>query len=374
VAALPELLMPDAPPMAGCVVLVTADRRADQLTALFQRNGAIVRHVPVVSHVPITDDTELLDRTAELIADPPDLVVSTTGIGFRGWLEAADAAGLGQGLSVALRSATMIARGSKSRGAIQAAGYTADWVAPGETASEIIAELTRRDVAGKRIAVQHHGTGSDGLDESLQAAGAKVISLTAYRLGQAPDREAVAESVRTAAAGQVDVVVFTSAPGALAWLKEARCEYADVAARMRDGSLLGAAVGPVTAAPLVELGVQPLVPDRSRLGALVRTVVDHYHALPGLDTPAGRLHLRRTGAVLDGRVVQLTPAGMAVLRLLAERSGAVVSRAEVLAALPGSSRDNHAAEVAVSRLRESLRDPRVVRTVVKRGYCLDVAS
>src|SRR6187200_134621 len=135
--------------MAGCVVLVTADRRADQLTALFERNGAIVRHVPVVSHVPITDDTELLDRTAELIADPPDLVVSTTGIGFRGWLEAADAAGLGQGLTVALRSATMIARGSKSRGAIQAAGYTADWVAPGETASEIIAELARRGVAGK---------------------------------------------------------------------------------------------------------------------------------------------------------------------------------------------------------------------------------
>ena len=45
--------------------------------------------------------------------------------------------------------------------------------------------------------------------------------------------------------------------------------------RSRAG-LLVAAVGPVTAAPLQAQGVAPLVPERSRMGALVRAVLEHY--------------------------------------------------------------------------------------------------
>jgi len=72
--------------------------------------------------------------------------------------------------------------------------------------------------------VQHHGTGSDGLDEALRAAGADVVSLVVYQLGPAPDPCAVAASVRSAAAGEIDVVCFTSAPAVAAWLAAARGE------------------------------------------------------------------------------------------------------------------------------------------------------
>jgi uroporphyrinogen-III synthase len=107
---------------------------------------------------------------------------------------------------------------------------------------------------------------------------------------------------------------------------------------------------------------------------MVRALVDHYDAAgPGLPTAAGPLQLRSGAVVLAGRVVPLTPSGLAVLRLLADRPGAVVSRAEVLAALPGASTDEHTAEVAVSRLREAL-GPGVVRTVVKRGYRLETVE
>ncbi|MDT5155309.1 MAG: uroporphyrinogen-III synthase, partial [Mycobacterium sp.] len=44
--------------------------------------------------VPLPDDEELHDHTEALIATPPDVVIATTGIGFRGWTAAADGWGL----------------------------------------------------------------------------------------------------------------------------------------------------------------------------------------------------------------------------------------------------------------------------------------
>lgn len=63
---------------------------------------------------------------------------------------------------------------------------------------------------------------------------------------------------------------------------------------------------------------------------------------------------------------------MALLRALARRPGWVVPRAELLRALPGSGDDEHAVETAMARLRAALGVPRLVATVVKRGYRLAV--
>ena len=66
----------------------------------------------------------------------------------------------------------------------------------------------------------------------------------------------------------------------------------------------------------------------------------------------------------------LTTAGMAMLRKLTARPGHVVSRADLLAITPGDGGGEHAVEVAVGRLRTALGDPRIIQTVVKRGYRL----
>src|SRR5690606_34210877 len=119
-----------------------------------------------------------------------------------------------------------------------------------------------------------------------------------------PDPEALAASVRDCAAGEVDAVAFTSAPGAAAWLDVA--DGTGVADKLVDrftsGGMLAAAVGPVTAAPLRERGIEPLVPDRGRLGSLVRAVVAHYDTQRtlALATVAGPLQVHRGAAVLDG--------------------------------------------------------------------------
>lgn len=364
--------------MAGCVVLVTADRRSNEIAAAFERRGAVVRHAPALGIVPNTDDHALIADTRALIADPPDVVVATTGVGFRGWIEAADAAGLAEPLLDVLRRARIVARGPKARGAAQAAGLDVDLVAESETAAEIAHVMLAEGVSGLRIAIQHHGAGADGLDEIFRAAGADVASLVVYRWGPPRDPAAVTASVRAAAIGEIDAVIFTSAPGAHAWLDVADAEgvTADLLTRFTEHAMVAAAVGPVTAGPLRARGIEPLVPDRGRLGALVRTLIGYYDSLESqaLPTVAGPLVLRRGGAVLAGRVLALTPTALEVLRLLALARGSVVPRSAVLAVLPGTSRDEHAAEVAIARLREAAGSRDLVRTVVKRGYRLNLAD
>lgn len=365
------------PVMAGCTVLVTADRRKHELAAALERRGAQVRHAPALSMIPHADDDRLLAATTELLDEPPDVVVVTTGIGFRSWVEAADAHGLADRLLEVLAAARLVARGPKARGAIQAVGLTADWVAESETSAEIADLLLSEGVAGLHVAVQHHGAGADGLDVVLAEAGARVASLVVYRWGPPPDPQALADSVAAAGDGEIDAVVFTSAPGAEAWLTavEQQGRAAPVLARFADGSMVAAAVGPVTAGPLERRGIAPLVPERGRLGALVRTLVAHYeHAETlALSTVAGRLLIRSRVAVLDGRVLPLSPSGLEVLRLLAVRPGDVVTRDDVLAVLPSETANPHAAEVAVARLREAIGRRDVIRTVVKRGYRLELA-
>jgi uroporphyrinogen-III synthase len=73
--------------------------------------------------------------------------------------------------------------------------------------------------------------------------------------------------------------------------------------------------------------------------------------------------------VVDGQLIPLTGASMALLRELIARPGNVVSRADLLKITPGEGGE-HAVEVAIGRLRTALGDPRIVQTVMKRGYRL----
>ncbi|MFV0634966.1 uroporphyrinogen-III synthase [Demequina sp.] len=363
-------------PLAGCVMVITADRRKRELAAALERRGAQVRFAAALSTVPHLNDERLIKDTRALIAAPPDVVVATTGIGFRGWIEAADAAGIAEDLLEVLRGARLIARGPKARGAIQQNGLEADWVAETETAAELRDYLLAEGVDGLRVAVQHHGNGSDGLDEAFEDAGATVQSLVIYGWGLPADPVPHQECIKAAAAGEVDAVLFTSAPGAEAWIDGVRDAGLLEVVRQRSGSgeLVLASVGPVTAAPLEDMGLATSYPDRWRLGALVRELVKHYSEnAVGIATPEGQLVMRASAAVLDGRVLPLTPTGLEILRALAKAGGNVLTREQLSELLPGAQAGPHAVEAAINRLRENAGSRTLVRTVVKRGYALAVS-
>jgi len=367
-------LSPDQ--LSGFSIVLTSDRRAEEFGASFTRRGATVLQAPILRIIPLEQDTDLIEATQRVIADPPDDVIVTTAIGFRGWIEAADGAGLATPLLEVLGRARILARGPKARGAIRAAGLVEEWAASSETTAEVVERLLAQGVSGRRVAVQLHGLPDDDLLAQLTRAGADLARVPVYRWGPSPEPAAVQRAIEAICARTVDAVVFTSAPGSQAFL-----DAASDAGRLPDllealsGDVVPAAVGPVTAAPLVKGGLDPLVPDRFRLGALVRAVADHLtgQRIREVRTDAGVLHLRGQAATLDGRTLALSPAPMAILRTLVRRPGEVVDRRRLLAALPGAG-DLHAVEVAVGRLRAGLGRPGVVETVVKRGYRLAMAQ
>ena len=109
------------------------------------------------------------------------------------------------------------------------------------------------------------------------------------------------------------------------------------------------------------------------MGALIRLVCEHLEAQSTrrVVTRHGEVELRGSLAIVGGTPVRLTPASLSLFRALVAANGAVVSRRELSIALDGDT-DEHAMEVSLSRLRQSLGTPGLVATVVKRGYRLDV--
>jgi uroporphyrinogen-III synthase len=358
-------------PLAGFTVGVTAARRREELSALLERRGARVVGAPAIRIVPLADDTELRAATGTCLATPLDVLVVTTGIGFRGWMEAADGWGLGESLTGALRGARILARGPKARGAIRAAGLTDDWSPESESSSEVLAHLLDRGVTGLRIAVQLHGEPLPDFVEALEDAGAEVVQVPVYRWVPPEDTAPLERLVDLVAARQLDAVAFTSAPAAVSLLTTAE-KRGNLGAVVRalQHDVLAACVGPVTAAPLERADIPTVQPGRSRLGALVREIVD---VLPSrsrtLPVAGSLLQVRGHAAVVDGDVRALPPGPLAALRALAHHPGVVLDRAQLLTAMGCETGDGHAVEMAVARLRSAL-GPRMVQTVVKRGYRL----
>ncbi|MFJ8595591.1 uroporphyrinogen-III synthase [Streptomyces sp. NPDC093598] len=363
---------PDHGPLAGFTVGVTAARRADELGVLLQRRGAAVLHAPALRIVPLADDSELLAATKEIIEQVPDIVVATTAIGFRGWVEAADGWGLGEQLLSRLGGVRIMARGPKVKGAVRAAGLTEEWSPSSESMAEVLDRLLEEGVDGRRIAIQLHGEPLPGFVEALREGGAEVVGVPVYRWMPPEDITPVDRLLDATVARALDAVTFTSAPAAASLLSRAKDRgLLDEVLAALSHDVLPACVGPVTALPLQSQGIDTIQPERFRLGPLVQLLCQELPARArSLPVAGHRMEIRGHAVLVDGDLKPVPPAGMSLLRALSRRPGWVVARADLLRALPGSGRDEHAVETAMARLRTALGTPKLIQTVVKRGYRL----
>jgi uroporphyrinogen-III synthase len=374
------MVHPAAPSLVGFRVAVTCARRSNELCALLRRHGATVDRAAAITMVPLPDDDELQRNTQALIAGPPDIVVATTGIGFRGWIAAADGWQLGSQLTAALSGARILARGAKATGALRAAGLPEEWSPKTESSRELVQYLRQSSIAGCRIAVQLHGATEDWdpfpefLDE-LRSAGAEVVPIRVYRWKPVRSGGEFDQLVAQIAQRQFDAVSFTSAPAVAATLMRAGdLGIFDQLLNALRADVRAMCVGPVTAQPLARLGIPTSSPKRMRLAALARHIAEELPVLRSrtLQAAGHCLEIRGSSVMVDGTVQSLSPAAMAILRALAHRPGVVVARRELLRTLPGSASDPHAVDTAVLRLRKALGDRNIVATVVKRGYRLAI--
>lgn len=347
---------------------------------MLSRQGAEVSSAAAINMIALPEDEELQRNTEAVIADPPDILVAHTGIGFRGWVAAAEGWGLSTQLITSLSKARVLARGPKATGALRAAGLHEEWSPKSESSQELLKYLLDSGVSGQRIAVQLHGA-ADAWDPfpefigGLGAAGAEVVPIRVYRWKSTAMGGNFDQLVSGIARRQFDAVSFTSAPAAAAVLERSRdlnIEHQVLEALRTDVHAM--CVGPVTAQPLHRKGIPTSAPERMRLGALARHITQQLPLLGSCTVKAGGhvLEIRGNCVLVDGLVQSLSGSGMAVLRALAQRPGDVVARGDLLRVLPGNSNDPHAVDTAVLRLRTALGDKNIIATVVKRGYRLAI--
>jgi len=360
-------------PLSGYTIGVTADRRSDEQISLLTGRGAECIHGPTVRTHPLRPEAEISDATRKLLAEPPDFLVATTGIGMRGWLEAADALLLGEELRLSLARGRVLARGPKAHGAAVTAGLDVEWNAPGAMSSEVVDWLSSNAEAGDRVAVQVDGAADQQIIIDLINLGLDVVPVPVYRW-TLPDNLAPAESlVRAVVDGRVDGLTFTARPAAENFVQLVRqLGVFDEVQRMIGSLVTVFCVGPVCAEGVAEICVDPVQPDRFRLGAMVMSVTSAMEKRNLLVSIGGQqVALQgRLVAVESEPAVMLTGREHQVLAALMDPPGPVVSKAGLLKSVWGSTEsDAHVAEVTVARLRRKLGPAGIgIETVVRRGY------
>jgi uroporphyrinogen-III synthase len=360
--------------LRGFRIGVTSDRRSADLVAALERRGAQVVHAPALKIAPNDQDAQLVGETRELIRNRPEVVLVTTGYGMRRWFEVADTAGLGAELTEVLEQARIFARGPKAVGAVRAAGLEDTPYPDLDTTASLVDVLQTAGLTGRRVAIQLHGYTDEVQLARLRDLSASVLTVTPYRWVPPTATDRLPRLIEAAARSQLDAVVFTSAPGAVATLATAQAlGLREDFVQALSTDVMAAAVGPVTAAPLQAAGIAPVIPDRFRLGALIRLVCEELgaHHVERYRSGDVLLELRGRSVTVDGRPLVLGPNALALFRTLA-RSASVVPRSDLISALP-EVLDDHALEVAISRLRRSLEVPGLISTVVRRGYRLNAS-
>ncbi|BCW53905.1 uroporphyrinogen-III synthase [Arthrobacter sp. FX8] len=361
-------------PLEGFRIGVTSDRRSRDLIEALERRGAEVLHAPALKIAPVQEDMRLIEDTRAIIAAKPDLCIATTAYGMRRWCEAADSFGIGDELLETLGNCRMFVRGPKARGAVRAAGLADVGISSDETTATLVDMLLTEGVRGKTVAMQLHGYTDVRQIERLRMSGATVLTVTPYRWVKPDGEDRLPRLIEAACSGNLDVLTFTSAPAVDAmWSTAHEMGLYKQLVESLKLNVTTAVVGPVTAQPLLDAGVTPLIPERFRMGALIRLVCEHLalNHVRRLDTRSGNIELRGRSLRIDGQAVELAPAPLLLLRALLGAGGAVLSRESLsdLLELRGSV---HALDMTVSRLRSSLPDGKLIETVVKRGYRIRV--
>jgi uroporphyrinogen-III synthase/uroporphyrinogen III methyltransferase/synthase len=233
------------------VVVTRSKGGEDALAERLRELGAWVREIPSIAFAPPADPAPLDAALRDLARF--DFAVFASATAVERTVERARALGVG---TAPLRALHLAAVGPATAQRLAREVREPDLV-PAQSTGEAMAAALAARVAGKRVLLPRPAEGRPELLAGLEAAGAEVVAVEAYRTVPAPP-EAIRPLAGWIAAGEVDAVAFAS-PSAV---RAVVLGLAERAALLRQVAL--AAIGPTTAAALREHGLEAAVqPERS---------------------------------------------------------------------------------------------------------------
>jgi uroporphyrinogen-III synthase len=353
-------------------VAIASDRRRHGLADLLESVGARTVGIQAARSVAKPDPARLRAATDRCLAAPVDELVVSSALGLRAWVGATRRWRLAEPLVARLAPARLLARDPAAADGLRALGLTTIFSTAGETTEELLRYLqAQRPLAGRRIAVQADRLSLAEPCQALRAAGADLIEVPTYTAQPPAESFSLRRLCELVIRRQVDALALVGAAAAEQVRAQAAREgrLAGLLAALR-ADVLCASLGPLTAAPLA--AVTPLVAGRPYVEELAEAVLGTL-SRRGVALTVGEheLEVRGQAVVLDGRFIAVPGGPLAVLRALARQPGRVLSAAEIRGSEPAwADVDDHAVEMAVSRLRQVLAGTDLVQTIVRRGYRL----
>ena len=254
-------------PLLGRRILVTRARsQAGDLSRALAELGAIPIESPAIRFEP-PEDTAPLDAAIDRL-DSYAWVIFTSANGVDRFCERLGDRGRDPR---DLARARLVAIGDGTARALQRWDLTADIVPERFIAEAVVERLAREDLSGARILIPRAAEARDVLPRELAQLGATVDLVPVYRTVPASPDPAVLAML---AAGQIDVVTFTSSSTVTNLLAQVRnAEYG-----MRNdplGGALVACIGPITAQTAREQGLRvDLVAEEHSIPGLVAALAE----------------------------------------------------------------------------------------------------
>lgn len=261
------------PNFGGLRVAAFESRRSGDIANLIQKAGGVPLVSPSLREVAIEDNPAAIDFAHRLITGGVDIVVLLTGVGFRHLLATVERHIDRQRFLNALADIVTICRGPKPVAAMKEVGLTPTHRVPEpNTWRELLATIDAGiPVANQTIGLQEYGKSNPSLIAGLEARGAQVINVPVYKWELPEDTAPLADNVKQLAAGEIDVVLFTSAHQVVNLLHIA--ERLGLVHDVRDSlkRTVVASVGPTTSEMLhaCEVAVD-IEPEHPKMGPLVQ--------------------------------------------------------------------------------------------------------
>ncbi|MFK8112006.1 MAG: uroporphyrinogen decarboxylase [Rubripirellula sp.] len=256
----------------GFQIASLESRRADDMARLITRTGGVPHVSPSMREVPIEPNRGAIDFAYRVMTGHVNVVVLTTGVGFRYLLRAIERHLDQQRFLDSLSDITTICRGPKPAAAMREVGLSPTYRVPEpNTWRELLQTIdSNLSIANQIVGLQEYGVANASLVAGLEARGATVEPVRVYGWDFPEDTKPLEENVRALAAGQRDMLLLTSAHQVVNMLRMA--EKLDIVDDLRGGlhQTVVASIGPTTTQMLEECEIRvDMEPSHPKMGHLV---------------------------------------------------------------------------------------------------------
>jgi uroporphyrinogen-III synthase len=252
-------------------VAILETRTGEHLGELIARRGGTPLLAPALEEVPDVDPRAVAALLAQWRVEPFTVAIFQTGVGTRALFQATDATGLTVELLQLLEGSTVVVRGPKPVGELNARKVRIDLRAASPFTTEtVLAAMSALPMRDARVLVQRYGAANQLLRDTLQGRGARIEEIATYRWALPADTKPLGRLLDALASAGLDAVVFTSAVQIhnLWAFAQTTGRASELAAQLNRTVI--ASIGPVCSRALREHGVMPTFEaDPPKLGPLV---------------------------------------------------------------------------------------------------------